>query len=332
MSAWGRFTSPRSAPVPVFVSDAALDDAEVRAVAQGLARNGDFTPAAALLERVGRDWARRVVAVTALGEAAALHPEWVWKWRAERPESADPLVVMAAAMVRAAWNARAAKQASLTGGRQFADFRELLADADRACLLATEAAGDDPTPWVSWLWVCRGLGVARDVFDARWAALRERDPHHRAGHDAALQYLCEKWCGSHDEMYTFARTAAAAAPDGSPLVILVVEAHIEYALHAHGSGNGAADDTAFWLAESRQRDLDTALDRYPVDGSPRRPSALSDHSALGYALAKSQRWSELAMRFDATDHHGFHLPWSYGGGRTFFERSHTEATRGCPRR
>ncbi|MEU0937487.1 hypothetical protein [Embleya sp. NPDC005971] len=331
MSLWGRFTSARSAAsAPVLVWDAALDDDEVRTIAQGLPRDGDFAPAAALLERVGRDWARRVVAVTALGEVAALHPEWLWTWRVERPESPDPLVVMAAATVRAAWNARGAKQASLTSGREFADFHELLVEADRACLLATEAAADDPTPWVSWLRVCRGLGVSRAVFDARWDALCERDPAHRAGHDAALQYLCEKWRGSHADMYTFARRAAADAPDGSPLVILLVEAHIEYALRMNWDGE--TDDTDFWRAAARQTDLDTALDRYPVDAVPRHPSALSDHSALGYALARSQRWSELAARFEATDHRGFHLPWTYPGGRTFFEQAHAEATRGRPRR
>lgn len=328
MSLWGRFTSSRL-PTPVLVTDAALDDVEIREIGQNLTLGGDFAPAAELLSRIGPDWARRAVAVTALGDVAAARPEWLRTWQAEQPESADPLVVTAAAMVRAAWDARGAARATLTSGQQFADFRELLVEADHACLLATEAARDDPTPWVSWLRVCRGLGVPRDVFEARWQALCERDPQHRAGHDAALQYLCEKWHGSHDDMYAFARKAAADAPDGSPLVVLVVEAHIEYALRMNWTGD--TEDTAFWLAAAQQTDLDTALDRYPVDASPRHPSALSDHSALAYALDKAQRWSELGVRFEATAHQGSHLPWSYGGGRVYFEQAHARAMRARPR-
>lgn len=306
------------------VSDSGLDDAEVKRVCQEVVDTGQFVPAVELLNRVGRDWARRAVAVTALGEVAAKSPAWLLWWQRSEPESPDQRTVMAAAMVRVAWNARGSAKASLTSRGQFLDFHQLLRDADQACLIATESAPDDPTPWVSWLRVCRGLPVSRQVFVARWRALRERDPLHRAGHDAALQYLCEKWRGSHTDMYAFAREAAEYAPPGSPLTLLVVEAHAEYGLRMRW--NGAGHDGGFWTEPAQQADLDAALDRYPVDAPRRYASHLSDHSVLTYALAKAGRWAELADRFEATDHHAYFLPWTYEeGGSAFLEYAHSQA-------
>ena len=62
----------------------------------------------------------------------------------------------------------------------------------------------------------------------RFAQVVRRHPTHLVAHQQMLQFLCRKWFGSTEEMFDFARTAAAKAPAGSLLPELVVVAHIEH--------------------------------------------------------------------------------------------------------
>jgi hypothetical protein len=63
-------------------------------------------------------------------------------------------------------------------------------------------------------------------------------------HSATLWYLCKKWFGSHEEMFDFARTVSASAPEGNGLHALIPIAHHERWVYA------AAFDKEEELAEN----------------------------------------------------------------------------------
>src|SRR6185436_114566 len=81
---------------------------------------------------------------------------------------------------------------------------------------------------VAWgLVSARALNAPREEALERLAELRRRDAHHAYGHHMMLVFLCEKWHGSHEEMFDFARSASGQAPDGSRLHALIANAHLE---------------------------------------------------------------------------------------------------------
>ena len=67
----------------------------------------------------------------------------------------------------------------------------------------------------------------RDEAQRRFDEVVARHPWHRIAHEHMLQYRCEKWFGSHEEMFEFARATAERAPDGSLPPRLIAVAHVE---------------------------------------------------------------------------------------------------------
>ncbi|MGC0415858.1 hypothetical protein [Embleya sp. AB8] len=330
MSIFKRRSGARPAlPALVLVKDAAAGDAEIAAARDTVVRTGDHTAAEAILARVGRDWDRRHLCVDTLAEAALDSPQWFTRWAEAAPESPDLLVLAAQVALDRAWQARGGGYARHTSAEAFAEFGRLLVDAETACMYACEAAGDDPTPWVTRLWVGIGRRSPREVFDARWDELVARDPHNRNAHLTAIQFLAAKWYGSHEEMYAFARTHAEAAPAGSPLALLVLRAHIEYMIAESDSTAFSLDD--FWAHPAVTADTDDARARYTLDGGPRRATWLLDHSLLGFAYALSERWHHLGRELLATDGHVTDQPWSYLSAG-FRDVAHEQAARAVRRR
>ncbi|MFF7245834.1 DUF4034 domain-containing protein [Embleya sp. NPDC008237] len=326
MSIFKRFRRPgpdETPAGPAFVEDPAMLDLEVAAARDFVVRTGRFEPAAQMLEQIGSNWDRRSLCAQTLADSVLKNPAWFVAWTRAQPDSADRLVVEAQVAVNAAWEARGSGWARDTSSEAFAEFARILEHAEHACLLACEAAPQDPTPWITRLWVTIGRGAPREVFEARWSELLARDPHSRFGHNSALQYLAAKWYGSHEEMYAFARKVAAAAPAGSPLALLVLQAHVEYQLRENDRDSDF-DIDAFWSHPERRADVDAALAAYPKDGAGRNPTWLHDLSILTFALAMSDRWIDLAVQFAGANNSVYEYPW-YHTSRGFLAEAFRNA-------
>ena len=74
----------------------------------------------------------------------------------------------------------------------------------------------------------------RDEFLAATGEAVKRDPYNFDAHLSAVSFLCEKWYGSHEEMFAAARAPATSAPTGSSVAMLPLIAHFEYALREYG--------------------------------------------------------------------------------------------------
>ncbi|WP_329600085.1 hypothetical protein OIE43_43700 [Streptomyces pseudovenezuelae] len=125
--------------------------------------------------------------------------------------------------------------------------------------------------------------------------------------EPAAELLAQKWYGSHAEIFAFAESAAAAAPEGSPLRGLPLHAVTEYALeHEAGIGKGP-------VAWSRIEGLVEAGLELSARFEPgdRRAAGFRNHLAL--ALIRSGREAEAleVFRCIATDACTF--PWAYMG-------------------
>ncbi|MEV0774738.1 hypothetical protein [Streptomyces sp. NPDC050428] len=271
---------------------------------------GDHVPARDLLAatRVGAEWERRGGYVPRLAESALHSPGWLDAWLAESPRDPDAVLVKAEHCVQQAWEIRTGARASSVSRDQFQAFFALLDDAVPVIGAAAELNPTDPVPWQVALTHARGSQAPRKVFDAYWAEATARAPHHYGCHVSALQYLCDKWYGTHEEMFDFAERAAAEALPGSKLHALPLLAAVEYDVVADGppAEGDRIEPSRIHAALERARELS---DAYP-HGDP-EVAGVRNHLALMLLLA--DRHGEALEQFRAVGVHATEFPWGYLG-------------------
>lgn len=271
---------------------------------------GDHGPARDLLARtrLGAEWERRGGYVPRLAESALHSPGWLDTWLAESPRDPDAVLVKAEHRVRQAWEIRTGARASGVSRDQFQAFFALLDDAVPVIGAAAELNPTDPVPWQVALTHARGSQAPREVFDAYWAEATARAPHHYGCHLSALQYLCDKWYGSHTEMFDFAERAAEHALPGSRLHALPLLAAVEYDVVAEGTPAQGDRIERSRIHAALKRALELS-DAYP-QGDP-EVAGIRNHLALMLVLA--DRHGEALEQFRAVGAHATRYPWAYLG-------------------
>jgi hypothetical protein len=158
-----------------------------------------------LLRATGPDWAVRGHRVRLLAQACA-GSSTAESWLAAEPKSADALVL------RAATETARAFHLAIAAGRGVPIDQQRVDTAVMACLQAADACPDDPTPWISLIYVARlyPSGVRRQELARWWDELHQRDPFSVEGHLQVLHYYSSRWHGTHGLMYDFARDGAVS--------------------------------------------------------------------------------------------------------------------------
>lgn len=266
-----------------------------------LVKRRDWRPFRDLLLATGDDWALKDHRVDYVARRAAGSPV-LREWVESEPGSADALTVLSRAETDRAWAVRSGREARYVRKSAWPKFFGILAQADDLAAMAGERAPKDPTPRATAVLIARGLRLPRGEFNARWADVVARDPLHLTGHHHALQYLCEKWYGSHKQMFQFARNAAEQAPAGHPLVVLPIFANLEMRLADGGVGLGSAR-FGMDLARVRERWLE-------ADPAP-YPGIIRDRALLAFYLGLLQRRSEAAAQFRAMGRCASTVAWDY---------------------
>ncbi|GIJ07872.1 hypothetical protein Van01_10860 [Micromonospora andamanensis] len=189
------------------------------------------------LEKRKWKWARELLTMAADPDELAFLMEavggvdgiqdWIGEWIDAEPESTLPLLVAGCHAVHWAWEARGGKLAKYTSAEQFRGFHERLHYAEATLQQVIAREPDNVTAWAWLVTSSRGLGIGAVEAQQRFDVVTRLHPGHLVAHEQRLQYLCAKWSGSHEQMFDFARGAAAAAGPNSLLHELVAVAHIE---------------------------------------------------------------------------------------------------------
>ncbi|ONK11828.1 hypothetical protein [Streptomyces sp. MP131-18] len=218
---------------------------------------------------------------------------WLRTWRAEEPNDAGGAQVYAQFLV---WQAMADPGA--------AEHRIILEEARTVCAEAARLAPDDPAPYITELFIARGLSYRKPDFEALWGNITQRDPAHMGAHLAALPYLSEKWHGSRAQADAFATSAAAGAPKGSLLAALPLFAvydHLPDVQLSQGMYQGAVVSDAI---EAAQFAVNSVRAGHPVEPHVR-------HLLLCF-LVRAERYPEAAEQVRAIDGYVGAIPWVDG--------------------
>jgi hypothetical protein len=282
--------SPR--PVePTLDTDPAQDDLDLRA-ARARACDGDWTAARDVVEAAGGDWELRGRRIAVLSMVAADDGAWLDAWLDAAPDDPAAAAIVASSLSTRAGQARGGASAAKTSRAQFDGFAELSAQAATASHRAIALAPHDPVPWAQVLNTMFASGRSRRAeFAEAFAEGRRRDPYNFELHLTAVSFVCEKWYGSHEEMFAAARDVAAAAPAGASAVMLPFLAHFEYAMREYSwdkrTEAARADCRRYFQRPDVQRELDACVAKWRAAGPPRLGRAMTcrNWQALGYTLA-----------------------------------------------
>ncbi|MFC7490863.1 MULTISPECIES: hypothetical protein [unclassified Knoellia] len=285
------FDAPSDAARPAI--DAALD--------------GQFEPAAELLRRSreGRAWEDRDVDVANLGRLSLRAPQWLDAWHESDPDNPDLAVVDARRLVEQAWERRSHNDASQVSQEQLAAFHQLLESATQRIQQAVDGSPGDPVPWALALRHAHGTEVDRETFEGYLSALESTDPHHYGARYEAMQFVCAKWFGSHDEMYEFARASVEAAPREARVQSLLLDAVLEHL---------GAEPSALTQDPERVEEA-IARARGFLDANPEAGHQLTaqTRNVLARVLFHLERHGEAYEQLQAMGPHATSYPWRYWG-------------------
>ncbi|WP_367319003.1 hypothetical protein [Streptomyces sp. HUAS ZL42] len=266
-----------------------------------------------LLRATGPDWIVRGHRVRQLAQACA-SSSTVETWLAAEPRSADALVLRAATETARAFNL------AIAAGRGVPIDPRRIDTAVMACLTASEAYLDDPTPWVSLISVARlyASGVRRQELARWWDELYQRDPYSMEGHLQVLHYYSARWHGTHGLMYDFARDAAGVAPPGSPLPVLVQYARVEeyrFALDAARGHHAAVGLGQHWNNDGALSDVRRTWERWVMGraDSAVAPAELRDLNYLTHAACQAGAEDVAGDLLAMLGTRATRTPWSYTG-------------------
>ena len=199
--------------------------------------------------------------VTSLAEIKG-RPDWLDEWVAARPGSPIPLLFRGTHSTMWAWQARGSDRANMVAEDAWAVFHARLVDADRDLARAAAMDGADPTPYARGLWTAIGLSLGQPEIRRRFGEVTRRHRWHRGAHSSMIQALAAKWYGSDEEMFEFARSASAQAPEGHTVHRVIPNAHLEKWLNlSTESPDGKARQAAYFSDEAVKNEIRRAADR-----------------------------------------------------------------------
>lgn len=207
--------------------DEALGDEPLQQALAGI-KNGSLDAAVKLLEqtREGK-WDERCEYITVLAKNSLVMTYQIESARQRDPKNSIYPLLRGAGLVFAAWQARGAGTSDTVSGLAQKLFEDNLRQAEQFYLQAAALDPADPTPYALLIYLELGLSLGADTVDSYLEQALQRHPNHFQAHLNYLSTLTQKWGGSHEDMFAFARDAIQEPQADGLLAGLIFYAHIE---------------------------------------------------------------------------------------------------------
>ncbi len=209
-------------------------------------RSGKYRSVLRQLQR-HPDVDQRSFYIDVLSEAEDRPPRFD-EWIEEYPKAAEVRLVSGAQALEWAWQARGYGLGDEVTDEQWEAFHARLAFARRELEEALACDPSDPTAYGYLLRCARGESwQLADATELYRKATQGGEPLPWLASFQYCTFLCQKWYGSHEQMFEFARAASRSSPAGADVHAMVAYAHIERWLFASAfEENPHADE--YWRA------------------------------------------------------------------------------------
>ncbi|WP_067454910.1 hypothetical protein [Actinomadura macra] len=266
-------------PPPDAVLDPCMDDPAAHRVREAMRRH-DWTEVTAFFEAI-TDPDDRAFHIGVCAGAPGVQ-DWITEWCRAQPAATLPMVIR--------------------GAHALSRNAPGLAEECLSAVVARDA--DDAVAWALLLGAARAGRL--DAQEAKWRFERvvALHPGHLVAHAEMLAYLGQQ--GGHDEALGFARDAVGGSPAGSPLGILVANAHIGLWQSLPRAGRGP------YMAEEAVRDdLLSAADHSIWHAAYQaRPGWPVIHNAFAFAFVMAGELPAAVEMFELIGHRVTERPWA----------------------
>ncbi|HEY9109418.1 MAG TPA: hypothetical protein VIN58_22280 [Roseateles sp.] len=160
-------------------------------------------------------------------------------WVQARPQSAWAQIALGAGLIVTGWEIRGGSYAEDVDEAAWQPFLSQLAAAEEPLERAMRLDDRLAEPYVWRIHAGLSQDIDRALLSQWFEAALARDPLHGPAHLKYFVSQTEKWGGSHQEMFTFARQCSSQAKAGSLLHALIPAAFNEYALATRDKGFAA---------------------------------------------------------------------------------------------
>lgn len=218
-------------------------DAFADPAAMSILKARDLDALKRLFAGIPKDWSRRYFYSLAMSRQFPARK--LEKWSQAEPESADAWLVYGARMLKMAWDARGYGKGKAVSEKRWMRFYELLDKTETILLRAAELNREDPTPWVYLIMVAVYRSSDESLEEEYFNEAIARDPENWHAHINRLTGLSEKYGGSHDAMFEFARGIRQHVSEKSLLHCLILKAHSEYWKYTNYFEGDTAAATAY---------------------------------------------------------------------------------------
>lgn len=251
-------------------------------------------------------------------------PDFFDIWVNANPECSDAWLLRGAHGVVWAWEARGGGTADTVSDTAWILFYERLMEAKYDLEHATRLNPTDPAPYSALIRCSIGLSLEKETVLTYLTSVLSLSTISWSAHAAALTYLCEKWGGSHREMFEFARSVSAAAPEGHGIHALIPMAHHERWFFAkyfdEGEGTEFAD--RYYEQPEVQREILNAYNR-SLGSSAYRPNKLTPKQSSLFAIGLVQcgAYEQALLELERLNNRIPELPWAqFGDPIEFYTR------------
>jgi len=155
------------------------------------------------------------------------NPGFLENYLQKYPQSSHALIINACHKINWAWEARTGQYADNVTEKQWECFFQRLELADELLHKAIQLAPSNVESYCYLIMLAMGRGDDKSEIFSKFTSLKIKQPNHATGHTHMLYALTRKWGGSYDAMFSFARNTYKNMQAGSPLGILIPQAHIE---------------------------------------------------------------------------------------------------------
>jgi hypothetical protein len=281
-----------------------------------LAAAADWRSIAGLLHALPRSADIRIEAIDKLGELAAENDDWLREWLAAGPHDVTALSVYGSSLVHLAWQIRTTKMPEHISADQWEAFFRVLRQAPDVCNRGAKLDPRDPAPLAVLLTAAKGLQWPQDEYRALYAELMRRAPGSFIANTWAKSYWLPRWFGSKELLSEYVEAAIAAAPPGSLLTAMRIDA-----LCFELRPEDPAQRPAFYRGQQFGAALDAALaDLAAADAA--HPMLPHLRHWLAYGLYQADRSAEALIQFQAIGDYCGIRPWTEAAdAREFFARS-----------
>jgi hypothetical protein len=154
------------------------------------------------------------------------------EWNQAEPENLNCNVIRLEAWIAWAWHGRTKAFAHEISPQRVALFYDRMdkgaAELERVLRITKK---NDALVYAAAIQIATGRNEEQHVVQQYMQSVQQsNDPANYVFHTRAMEYFCEKWHGSHKEMFDYATWITGQLPDGHPLWILIPVAHYERAL------------------------------------------------------------------------------------------------------